>query len=78
MSQSQFQLEVYEPGDASTVVGCWPCAAPVPMAVGDVLHTALLQPNELPRHLKVTRIEHAMWLRDGWLAHKLMVFTELA
>lgn len=78
MSQSQFHLEVYEPGDVSTVVGCWPCSAPLHMAAGDALNTAHLQPDAAARDLKVTRIEHALWLRDGWLAHKLMVFTELA
>jgi hypothetical protein len=78
MSQSQFLLEVYKPGSTSTVVGCWPCAAPIHIAVGDVLRTGAIDPDALPSTtLRVVRIEHGLWPRNGELAHKLMVFTEL-
>jgi hypothetical protein len=77
MSQSQFHLEVYEPGSSTTVVGSWPIASPIGMAVGDVLHTGALVPTEPPRSLKVVRVEHALWPQDGLLGHKLMVFTQL-
>lgn len=77
MVKSQFQLEVYEPDDNGTVVGCWPIEAPINMAVGDVINTAALQPDAVARRLRVVQIEHALWPRDGLLAHKLMVFTAL-
>lgn len=78
MMQSQFQLEVYVPGSSTTVVGCWPCSAPMAIAVGDVLRTGAIDPDALPSTaLRVVRVEHALWLQDGVLAHKLMVFTAL-
>ena len=77
MTKSQFQLEVYAPGSTDTVLGCWPCAAPIHMAVGDVLRTGAIDPDALPSAaLRVVRVEHGLWLHDGALAHKLMVFTE--
>lgn len=75
MSDAQFHLEIYEPG-STTLVGSWPSSAPVHVAVGDLLHLSALVPNEPPRRLRATDIEHALWMKDGLLAHKLMVFTE--
>lgn len=77
MDKSAFLLEIYEPGSSTTVLGAWPVAAPLHMAVGDVLRTGAIDPNALQSAaLRVVRVEHGLGLRDGWLKHKLMVFTE--
>lgn len=79
MSDAKYLLEIYEPGDSTTVVGSWPAAAPIPIAVGDVLRTGAIDPAALPSAaLRVVRLEHALFLgKDGNLRHKLMVFTAL-
>lgn len=77
MEKSLFSLEIYEPGDVGTVVGAWPLTAPISFAVGDVIDTVHLSTDGVRRRLRVTSVEHAMRLRGGQLAHKLMVFTEL-
>ena len=76
MSAAQYQLEIYEPDDSTTAVGSWPSTAPLHVAVGDLLHLSALVPNEPPRRVRAVAIEHALWLRNGVLVHKLMVFTE--
>jgi hypothetical protein len=76
MDKSAFLLEIYEPGSDQTVAGCWPGDMPVVVAVGELIHMSVLQPDMPPRRLRVQRIEHALWIRGGKLAHKLMVFTE--
>lgn len=74
--ENRYLLEVYEPGSTTTPLGCWPAAQPLHMAVGDLVHAGLIDPNALPSAtLRVVGVEHALWLRDGLLAHKLMVFT---
>lgn len=65
MPQSQFQLEVYEPGSTTTVVG-------------QVLRTGAIDRDALPSAgLRVTRVEHGLFMGEsGVLRHKLMLFTE--
>lgn len=75
MEKTRYSVEIYAPGGA-TPFGAWPSTEPVHMAVGDVLHMAALLPSEPPFRVKVAQVEHALWMRDGLLAHKLMVFTE--
>lgn len=78
MDKSAFLLEIYEPGSDQTVAGCWPGVLPVVMAPGELIHMSVLQPDLPPRRLRVQRVEHALWIRNDKLAHKLMVFTEAA
>lgn len=76
MDKSAFRLEVYAPGSEVDLLGSWPVAAPVYMAVGDVIRTFHIDPNALPTTaLRITRVEHTPVLRDGWLTHTLTVFT---
>lgn len=77
MSQERFHLEIYEPGSRDTVLGSWRCTAPVHVASGEVLRLGALVPDALPSYaLRAVAVEHVMWIKDGALAHKLMVFTE--
>lgn len=75
--KAQFLLEVYEPGSDDTVIGRWPVPAPWPVAVGDVLRTAHVDPEaRMSTALRVVRVEHALLPGDdGCLRHLHMLFT---
>lgn len=78
MVDSNFYLEIYEPGSVDTVVGSWPSASTVSVAVGEVIHLTTLVTNEPPRRVRATDVQHVFWLRDGLVVQKVMVFTEAA
>ena len=77
-NESQFLVEVYEPDSEDTVIGCWAIAAPLPVAVGDVLRTGLIDPGaRMSTALRVVRVEHVLMPgNNGSVRHKHMLFTE--
>lgn len=70
----KYHLEVYEPGDAGTVVFSEKSQNPFgAISVGDWIgHTSM----RLNDRLEVTRIEHLFWDAGGIRTHKICIHTK--
>lgn len=75
--QTEYHLEIYEPGSIDDVARVFLSPAPfMTFSEGDLINSAFF-PDENPGHrLRVVKVEHIVWDSDDHNAHKLCVYTE--
>lgn len=72
----RFMLEIYEPGDTSTVLASIQSAYALPIAIGETLNTELLVNDRPKMLLRITAIENTFFpSAEGW-SSKRMVYTD--